>query len=140
LVKRQVKILLGIILVVISVNMISVILILVMERIPMVGILKAMGASNGTIRSIFIHNGIGLIVQGLLLGNIIGLGVCFLQDQFKIMKLNPHDYYVSAVPIEWSVSTIIGLNLLVFTTVTVVLLLPTRFITKISPVQAIRFD
>jgi lipoprotein-releasing system permease protein len=140
LVKRQVKILLGIILVVISVNMISVILILVMERIPMVGILKAMGASNGTIRSVFIHNGIGLIAQGLLLGNAIGLGVCFLQDQFKIMKLNPHDYYVSAVPIEWSVSTIVGLNLLVFVTVTVVLLLPTRFITKISPVQAIRFD
>lgn len=140
LVKRQVKILLGIILVVVSVNMISVILILVMERIPMVGILKAMGASNGTVRSVFIYNGIGLIVQGLLLGNFIGLGICFLQDQFKIMKLNAHDYYVSYVPIEWSVSTIVVLNLLVFVTVTIVLLLPTRFITKISPVQAIRFD
>lgn len=140
LVKRQVKILLGIILVVISVNMISVILILVMERIPMVGILKAMGASNGTVRSVFIYNGIGLIAQGLLLGNAIGLGVCFLQDQFKIMKLNAHDYYVSYVPIEWSMGTIVALNLLVFVTVTIVLLLPTRFITKISPVQAIRFD
>jgi lipoprotein-releasing system permease protein len=140
LVRRQVKILLGIILVVISVNMISVILIMVMERIPMVGILKAMGASNGTIRSIFIHNGIGLIGQGLLLGNAIGLGVCFLQDKFKIMKLNAHDYYVSYVPIEWSVGTIVVLNVMVFVTVTIVLLLPTRFITKISPVQAIRFD
>ncbi len=140
LVKRQVKILLGIILVVISVNMISVILILVMERIPMVGILKAMGASNGKIRSIFIYSGIGLIGQGLLLGNVIGLGVCFLQDKFKIMKLNAHDYYVSYVPIEWSVGTIVALNILVFVTVTIVLLLPTRFITKISPVQAIRFD
>jgi lipoprotein-releasing system permease protein len=140
LVKRQVKILLGIILVVVSVNMISVILILVMERIPMVGILKAMGARNGKIRSIFIYSGVGLIAQGLLLGNAIGLGICFLQDQFKIMKLNAHDYYVSYVPIEWSVGTILVLNLLVFVTVTVVLLLPTRFITKISPVQAIRFD
>ncbi|MFM9838634.1 MAG: ABC transporter permease [Cyclobacteriaceae bacterium] len=140
LVRRQVKILLGIILVVVSVNMISVILILVMERIPMVGILKAMGASNGTVRSVFIYNGIGLIVQGLLLGNAIGLGVCFLQDQFKIIKLNAHDYYVSYVPIEWSIGTIIVLNFLVFVTVTIVLLLPTRFITKISPVQAIRFD
>jgi lipoprotein-releasing system permease protein len=132
--------LLGIILVVISVNMISVILIMVMERIPMVGILKAMGASNGIIRSVFIHNGIGLIVQGLLLGNLIGLGVCFLQDKFKIMKLNPHDYYVSYVPIEWSIGTIVMLNVLVFITVTIVLLLPTRFIRKITPVQAIRFD
>jgi lipoprotein-releasing system permease protein len=140
LVKRQVKILLIIILVVISVNMISVILISVMERIPMVGILKAMGANNATIRSVFIHHGIGLIIKGLLWGNAVGLGLCFLQDQFKIIKLNAHDYYVSHVPIGWSVTTVIGLNLLVFVTVTIVLLLPTRFITKISPVQAIRFD
>jgi len=140
LVKRQVKILLGVILVVISVNMISVILILVMERIPMVGVLKALGASNRTIRSVFIYNGMSLIAQGLLWGNAIGLGICWLQYQFKIMKLNPHDYYVSYVPIEWSVTTIVGLNLLIFVTVTLVLLLPTRFITKISPVKAIRFD
>jgi lipoprotein-releasing system permease protein len=140
LVKRQVKILLVIILVVVSVNMISVILISVMERIPMVGILKAMGAGNSTIRSVFIHNGIGLITQGLFWGNAIGLGVCFLQYQFKIIKLNAHDYYVSYVPIEWSITTIIGLNVLVFATVTIVLFLPTRFITKISPVEAIRFD
>ncbi len=140
LVKRQVKILLGIILVVISVNMISVILILVMERIPMVGVLKALGASASTIRSIFIYNGMNLIAKGLLWGNAIGLGICWLQDQFKIMKLNPHDYYVSYVPIEWSILTVVALNFLIFITVTLVLILPTRFITKISPVKAIRFD
>jgi lipoprotein-releasing system permease protein len=140
LVKRQVKILLIIILVVVSVNMISVILISVMERIPMVGILKAMGANNSTIRSVFIHSGIGLITQGLFWGNAIGLGLCFLQDQFKIIKLNAHDYYVSYVPIEWSLTALVGLNILVFATVTLVLFLPTRFITKITPVQAIRFD
>jgi lipoprotein-releasing system permease protein len=140
LVKRQVKILLGIILVVVSVNMISVILILVMERIPMVGVLKAMGASNHTIRSVFVYNGMSLIAKGLLWGNVIGLGLCWLQYQFKIMKLNPHDYYVSSVPIEWSVITIVALNAIIFITVTLVLLLPTQFIAKISPVKAIRFD
>ena len=140
LVKRQVKILLGVILIVICVNMISVILILVMERIPMVGILKAVGATNRTIRMVFIYNGMNLIGKGLLWGNIIGLSICWLQDQFKIMKLNPHDYYVSYVPIEWSFTTILILNLLIFATVTLVLLVPTRFITKISPVKAIRFD
>jgi len=140
LLKRQVKILLGVIIVVISVNMISVILILVMERIPMVGVLKALGASNRLIRSVFIYNGMSLIAQGLLWGNAIGLGICWLQYQFKIIKLNPHDYFVSYVPIEWSLTTIVGLNLLIFVTVTLVLLLPTRFITKISPVKAIRFD
>jgi len=140
LLKRQVKILLGVIIVVISVNMISVILILVMERIPMVGVLKALGASNRLIRSVFIYNGMSLIAQGLLWGNAIGLGICWLQYQFKIIKLNPHDYFVSYVPIEWSLTTIVGLNLLIFVTVTLVLLLPTRFIMKISPVKAIRFD
>jgi lipoprotein-releasing system permease protein len=140
LVKRQVNILLGIILVVISVNMISVILILVMERIPMVGVLKALGAGNDIIRSVFVYNGMSLIAKGLLWGNAIGLSICYLQFQFKIMKLNPRDYYVSYVPIEWSVTTVVALNLLIFATVTLVLLLPTRFINKISPVRAIRFD
>jgi lipoprotein-releasing system permease protein len=140
LVKRQVKILLGIILFVISMNMISVILILVMERVPMVGVLKALGASNQSVRAVFMYNGMNLIVRGLLWGNAIGLGTCWLQDQFKIMKLNPHDYYVSYVPIEWSVLTVIMLNLIIFGMVTLVLLLPTYWIVKISPVKAIRFD
>jgi lipoprotein-releasing system permease protein len=140
LVKRQVKILLGIILFVISMNMISVILILVMERVPMVGVLKALGASNQSVRAVFMYNGMNLIVRGLLWGNAIGLGICWLQDQFKIMKLNPHDYYVSYVPIEWSVLTVIMLNLIIFGMVTLVLLLPTYWIVKISPVKAIRFD
>jgi lipoprotein-releasing system permease protein len=140
LVKRQVKILLGVILVVICVNMISVILILVMERIPMVGILKAVGASNRAIRMVFIYNGMSLIAKGLLWGNAIGLGICWIQDRFKIMKLNPHDYYVNYVPIDWSFATIAMLNVLIFATVTLVLLVPTRFITRISPVKAIRFD
>ncbi len=140
LVKSQVRILLGIILIVVSVNMISVILILVMERIPMVGLLKAMGAQNKLIRSVFIFNGMSLIAKGLLYGNLIGLGFCFLQDQFHLLKLNPHDYYMSYVPVEWSWPTVIVLNSIVFAVVSLVLLVPTRFIARIQPVQAIRFD
>src|SRR5262249_43520927 len=111
LVKRQVRILLAIILIVVSVNMISVILILVMERIPMVGLLKAMGAQNKLIRSVFIFNGMNLIAKGLLYGNLVGLGLCFIQDRFHWFKLNPHDYYMSYVPIEWNWSTVIVLNI-----------------------------
>ncbi len=140
LVKRQVRILLGIILIVVSVNMISVILILVMERIPMVGLLKAMGAQNKLVRSVFIYNGMSLIVQGLWYGNAIGLGLCFLQYKFQLIKLNAHDYYMCYVPVEWSWSTVTVLNLVVFIVVSLVLLLPTRFIARIQPVQAIRFD
>ena len=140
LVKRQVRILLGIILIVVSVNMISVILILVMERIPMVGLLKAVGAQNKLIRSVFVFNGMNLIAKGLLYGNAIGLGFCFLQYQFHWIKLNPHDYYMSYVPVQWNWFTVLLLNLIVFGVVSLVLLLPTRFIARIQPVKAIRFD
>lgn len=140
LVKRQVWILLAIILIVVSVNMISVVLILVMERIPMVGLLKALGAKNRMVRSVFLYNGINLIFKGMLYGNLIGIGFCFLQYQFHWIKLNARDYYMSYVPIEWHLDTILWLNLIVFAVVTVVLLLPTRFILRIQPVQAIRFD
>jgi len=111
-----------------------------MERTQMVGILKAMGAQDSLIRSVFVYNGMGLITQGLLLGNAIGLGLCFLQDYFKFIPLDPHDYYMEYVPIEWGWGTVLLLNLIVFATVTIVLLLPTRYITRINPIQAIRFD
>ena len=140
LIKRQVRILLVIILVVVCVNMISVILILVMERTQMVGILKAMGAQDSLVRSVFVFNGMNLIAKGLLLGNVIGLGLCFLQYYFKFIPLDPHDYYMEYVPIEWGWGTVLILNMIVFITVTLVLLLPTRFITRINPIQAIRFD
>jgi lipoprotein-releasing system permease protein len=140
LIKRQVKILLVVILVVVCVNMISVILILVMERTPMVGILKAMGAQDRLIRSVFLYNGMSLIAKGLLFGNGVGLGLCFIQDRFKLITLNPHDYYMDYVPIQWDWGTVIFLNGLVFITVLVVLLQPTRFITRINPIHAIRFD
>ena len=100
LISRQVNILLGVILTVVCVNMISVVLILVMERTQMIGLLKAMGANNKLIRSVFIYNGISLIVKGLLYGNIIGLGICYIQYKFRLMQLNPHDYYMSFIPIN----------------------------------------
>jgi lipoprotein-releasing system permease protein len=140
LIKRQVRILLIIILVVVCVNMISVILILVMERTQMVGILKAMGAQNSLIRSVFVFNGMNLIAQGLLWGNAIGLGLCWLQDYFKFIPLDPHDYYMEYVPVEWGWGTVLLLNLIVLATVTLVLMIPTRFITRINPIEAIRFD
>ena len=140
LLSRQVNILLIIILIVVCVNMISIILILVMERTQMIGMLKALGANNKLIRTIFLHNGINLIVKGLLLGNSLGLALCFIQYKFKLIKLNPEDYYMSFVPISWHWEIIVMLNVLTFLVVTVVLLLPTAIISRISPIKAIRFD
>jgi lipoprotein-releasing system permease protein len=140
LLSRQVNILLVIILIVVCVNMISIILILVMERTQMIGMLKALGANDKLIRSVFVYNGISLIIKGLLLGNAIGLGLCYIQYQFKIITLNPEDYYMSFVPISWHWEIVAMLNLLTFLVVTVVLLLPTAIISRISPIRAIRFD
>lgn len=140
LLSRQVNILLGVILTVVCVNMISVILILVMERTQMIGMLKALGATNRVIRNVFVYNGVNLVVKGLLLGNLIGLGLCFLQDRFKWIKLNPQDYYMSFVPISWHWEMVLVLNLLTFAIVTIVLLLPTAIIASINPIKAIRFD
>jgi lipoprotein-releasing system permease protein len=140
LLSRQVNILLGIILFVICVNMVSIVLILVMERTQMIGMLKALGAANKMVRSVFVFNGISLILKGLALGNVIGIGLCFLQDQFHIVKLNPHDYYMNFVPVSWHWDVILFLNLITFLIVTVVLLLPTMIISKINPIKAIRFD
>ena len=140
LLSRQVNILLGIILTVVCVNMISVILILVMERTQMIGLLKAMGAQDRLIQSVFVYNGINLIVKGLVYGNVIGLGLCYLQDTFKFITLDPHNYYMDYVPIGWNWEIVILLNVAVFVVVTLVLLLPTAIVTRINPIKAIRFD
>jgi lipoprotein-releasing system permease protein len=140
LLSRQVNILLIIILTVISLNMISIILILVMERTQMIGLLKALGAPNRMIRQVFILNGIALIVKGLALGNVLGLGLCYIQDRFRIVTLNPHDYYMSFVPVSWNWEMVIFLNLLTFVVVSMVLLVPTMIISGVNPIKAMRFD
>ena len=140
LISRQVNILLVIILTVICINMISIVLILVMERTQMIGMLKAMGASNGLVRNIFISNGVNLIVRGLIWGNVLGLGLCYLQYTFRLIPLNAHDYYIAYVPISWHWDVVLLLNLLMFVVVSVVLLLPTAVIARIHPIKAIKFD
>ncbi len=140
LLSRQVNILLAVILTVVCVNMISVILILVMERTQMIGLMKALGAGDPLIRSIFVYNGASLVLKGLLLGNLIGLGFCYVQDRFKVITLNPQDYYMSFVPISWHWEMVFILNVITFFIVTLVLLLPTAIISRIDPIKAIRFD
>lgn len=140
LISRQVNIILVIILLVVCVNMISIVLILVMERTQMIGMLKALGAGNNLIRSIFVYNGISLILKGLAWGNALGLGLCYLQYKFKWVKLNPHDYYMDVVPISWHWEMVAILNFLTFLVIVLVLLIPTMVISRVNPIKAIRFD
>lgn len=140
LISRQVNILLIIILFVICVNMISVVLILVMERTTMIGLLKALGSPNDLIMKIFMHQGTSLILRGLLAGNAIGLGLCYLQDKFKFIKLDAKNYYISYVPISWHWDIVLLLNVLVFSVVWLVLMIPVTSVSRINPIKAIRFD
>lgn len=140
LIDNNVNILLFMVLFVASFNMISIILILILERTPMIGTLKALGARDGLIRRIFVYNGIQMIVKGLLIGNVLGLGLAVLQWKFKLISLDPSNYYMDYVPIEFNFFIWVLLNLLVMGLVSTILILPTLFVSRIEPIKAIKFD
>ncbi len=140
LINNNVAIFLLLILFVACFNIVSILLILIMERIQMIGVLKALGARNKQIRRIFIYNGIRLIFRGLLIGNLIGIGFGLLQYYFKLIPLDAENYYMDFVPIHWDLLAILGLNLLTFMIVGLVLNIPTIIILRIDPIKAIRFD
>ncbi len=140
LLKNNVIIFLGLILFVACFNMVSILLILIMERTQMIGILKALGATNKNIKRIFTYNGIQLILKGMVLGNLIGIGFGLLQDYFHIIPLDPENYYMNFVPIHWDILTILTLNIFTFLIVVLVLNIPTSIILRIEPIRAIRFD
>jgi len=130
----------AIMIIVAGINMITALLVLILERTQMIGILKALGSSNWTIRKVFLYNASYLIGLGLLWGNTIGLGLLFAQKYFKLFPLNPDTYYVNNAPVYISWDYIIMLNLGTFIACLLMLLIPSIIISKISPVKAIRFD
>ncbi len=140
LLNRNVVIFLSLTLFVACFNMVSILLILIMERTQMIGVFKALGATNKIIRRIFVYNGMQLIIKGLLLGNFIGIAFGVLQSKFHFFTLDPKNYYMEFVPIQWDWSIIILLNMLTFFTISFVLIVPTMIISRISPMKSIRFD
>jgi lipoprotein-releasing system permease protein len=123
-----------------GINMITALLVLILERTSMIGILKALGSSNWTIRKVFLYNASYLVGLGLLWGNSIGLGLLFVQKYFKLFPLNPDTYYVSEAPVYINWDYILILNIGTFVACLLMLLIPSIIISKISPVKAIRFD
>jgi len=121
-------------------NMISGLLILILERMNMIGILKALGARNWSIRKIFLYQSAYLVTKGLLWGNLIGLGLCYIQYHFGIIKLNPETYYLKTVPIHFSLTIILGLNIGTLLIIILILILPSYLISRISPVKTIRYE
>lgn len=122
------------------INMISALLILIIDRTNMIGILKALGASNWTIMKIFVRNGGRMILQGAIAGNILGIGLSYLQKFTGLVGLDETSYYVKVVPVHIVWSDIAVLNVFTFITCTIALLLPALLVTKITPVRAIRFS
>jgi len=129
----------GIMILIAGINMITALLVLILERIQMIGILKAMGSSNGSIRKIFLYNASYLILKGLFWGNIIGLSIIGTQHFFKIITLNPETYYVATMPVHISISAILALNIGTLVLCFSMLLIPSYIITKIEPSKSIKF-
>ncbi|MDR1652252.1 MAG: ABC transporter permease [Prevotellaceae bacterium] len=121
-------------------SMISGLLILILERTQMIGLLKALGCTNWSVRKIFLYHLFFLIGKGMLYGNIIGLIICALQYFFHIVPLNPEAYYVSTVPIRFNVLFIILLNAVTLVASFFVMIVPSYLVTKISPAMTMRYE
>ena len=135
----NIALIIGIMILIAGINMITALLVLILERTQMIGILKALGSNDNSIRKIFLYNAGYLIVVGLFWGNLIGLGLLFIQKYFKVLPLNPETYYVTEAPvyIGWY---ILFVNLGTLTLCLLMLLIPSYVISKINPIKAIKFD
>ncbi len=137
---KNIYAIIGIMILVAGINMITALLVLILERTQMIGVLKALGSNNWSIRKLFLYNASYLIVLGLFWGNLIGLGLLFAQKYFKLFPLDPSVYYVTEAPVYISVSYIIALNVGTFVLCLIMLLVPSYVITRITPVKAMRFE
>ncbi len=136
----NIVLIIGIMILVAGINMITALLVLILERTQTIGILKALGSTNWSIRKMFLYNASYLIVRGLFYGNVIGLSLLLVQKYFNVISLNPETYYVSSAPISISVWYVLGLNIGTLFLCLLMLLVPSYVITKISPAKAVKFE
>lgn len=130
----------GIMILVAGINMITALLVLILERTQMIGVLKALGSTNWSIRKVFLYNASYLIIVGLFWGNLLGLGLLFAQKYFGLFPLDPSVYFVTQAPVYIKLSHIVLLNIGTFILCFVMLVVPSIVITRITPVKAIRFE
>lgn len=130
----------GIMILIAGINMITALLVLILERTQMIGILKALGSTDWSVRKIFLYNAVYIICVGLFFGNIIGIGLLFLQKYGSIINLDPQTYYVTEAPVFIDLGYIVLLNIGTLLLCLLMLLIPSYMVSKISPVKAIRFQ
>lgn len=121
-------------------NVIATMYILIMERTQMIGLLKAFGAKDKIVRKIFFYMGTQLLFKGMFWGNFAGLLFCTLQYYLKIIPLDPENYYMEYVPIQWNWTIFIGINICTLVLISSILLIPIIRISKISPIKSIKFS
>jgi lipoprotein-releasing system permease protein len=136
---RNIVIFISLLLIVACFNLIATLWVLIMERIPMVGLLKALGSSATQIRSVFWWNGIFILIRGLVIGNMLAMVFCWLQSSYHLIPLDPANYYMHAVPIQWDWFTWVLVNLGTCLLVSLIIYIPTHFINKIDPQTAINY-
>ena len=129
----------GIMILIAGINMITALLVLILERVQMIGILKSLGSDNKSIQKIFLYNASYLILKGLFWGNIIGFAILLFQKYFGIISLNPETYYVAEVPVFISFLAVFLLNIGTLFLCILMLLIPSYIITKIHPSKSIKF-
>jgi len=123
-----------------TINMGSGLLVLIITKTQLIGLLKAIGTNNWDIRKLFLYQAVFIILRGVIIGNVIGIGLCLLQSYFTIIPLNPEVYYLDAVPVELNVWHIVLLNIGTIILCTAALIIPSYVVTKISPIKALKFD
>ncbi|MFD0976251.1 ABC transporter permease [Salinimicrobium gaetbulicola] len=136
----NIALIIGIMILVAGINMITALLVLILERTQMIGILKALGSNDWSIRKIFLYNAGYLILLGLFWGNLIGLGLLFAQKYLELIPLNPQTYYVTEAPVYIGWEYIVGVNVGTLILCMLMLLVPSFIITRITPVKAMKFD
>lgn len=136
----NVWIILGLMVAVAGVTMISGLLIIILERTQMIGIMKAIGANNRQIRHVFLWFATFVIGKGLLIGNLLGIGLILFQEHTKFLRLNPQTYYVDTVPTEINTILIIGLNIVTLLICVFVLIAPSYLISHIHPAKSMRYE
>lgn len=136
----NIALIIGIMILVAGINMITALLVLILERTQMIGILKALGSDDWRVRKIFLYNAGYLIIKGLFWGNLIGLGMLFAQKYLKLIPLDPETYYVTEAPVYIGWEYILAVNAGTLLLCMLMLLLPSYIITRISPIKAMKFE
>ena len=121
-----------------GINMITALLITILEKRKFIGVLKVLGASNSSVRKIFLINGAYLIIRGLVIGNLISFMLLFLQHQFNLIELDPTVYYVNSVPVDLNFINIILLNISVIVTSFLMLIIPSLVVSKLNPTTTMK--